>query len=121
MKDEHFTQPKEFSSKTEKAVEEYLTSLDFDDRIDRSQFTVDELKGILIENLEKYFKNEVSQDFIVLLGTRLSHEFIGTIEDDTLISATCMMEDLSFSKPRRSREGREKVLKSALKLLKENK
>lgn len=118
MKDEHFTQPKKFSSKTEKAVKEYLTSLGFDNRIDRGQFTIDKLRGILLENLEKYFKNEVSQDFVILLGTRLSHEFIGTVEDDLLLTVGCMIEDLSFLKPRRSKEKREKTLKSVLELLK---
>lgn len=117
MKNEHFTQPKKFSAKTEKAVEEYLTSLDFDNRIDRGQFTIDELKGILVENLEKYFKGEVTQDFIILLGTRLSYGFIANIEDDALLTATCMIEDLSFLKPRRSKEERDKTLKSVLELL----
>ncbi len=119
MKNEHFTQPKRFSSKTESAVKEYLKGLDFYDRIDQDQFTIGELKGIFIENLEKYFKDKVSQDFIILLGTTLSREFIGTIEDDTLLTIGCMIEDLSFLKPRKSKKERDEVLKSALKLLKE--
>jgi len=101
-------------------LEKYLESIDFDKRLKKGRyFSNQEFREFLMKNLKKYFQNQVSQDFIIGLGSTIYPEAMTSMDkkDDALLTAVCMIEDLVYDKPKKTTEERKEILRSALKIL----
>lgn len=116
-----FTNPRQLS---DDGLEEYLKSIKFDERLEQGRyFSGEEFKKILLTNLRKYFQGKVTQDFIIGLGSAIYPEVFINVGvsvdkgDDALLTTVCMIEDLAYGTPERSTGERDKVLRSALKIL----
>lgn len=112
MSVEHHTNPKPLSRND---LEGYLKSIKFDERSEQGNLSDEELKKILYDNLEKYFQGKVTQDFIMGLGSAIYEE---CPKDDTLLTVTCMMEDIHD--PHLRRLPIKEVFRSALDMLKKD-
>jgi len=83
-----------------KAVDDYLRkTFDIDQRLERGEILpAAEIKGILRENFERYFKGEVDQKFIISLGTRIYELCMGDIEGPELeqvLDIACPLDDIT--------------------------
>ncbi len=77
-------------------LQAYLDSLHWFDKT-RNQLSADAIRQILKDNLERYFRGEVSQDFIIGLAFELESEAVG-VEDNELIGMTCNIDTFGFTR-----------------------
>jgi len=108
--------------KNQKEVERYLKEINFDERLKKGEyFTNEELRELLIKNLEKYFAGKRTQKFIIELGAIFYEEvmFSANKKDDPLMTSVCVLNDFALNyKVPSSPKKREEILQKLLLLLK---
>lgn len=81
-------------------LNEYLKKLRWWEK-DRPNYSDKDLRDILVKNLKRYARGEVTQDFIIGLGSVIDPE-VGMSAtrdyDPDLKSATCKLDDLAIEK-----------------------
>ncbi len=108
--------------KTQIEIEKYLKKIDFDGRLERGEyFSNKEFRKLLIKNLEEYSAGKRDQDFIIELGAVFYPEVMTSTDehDDPLMTSVCILDDLAlnYKGAPKTKNGRDKVLLSVLKLL----
>jgi len=83
-----------------KAVDDYLReTFDIDQKLEKGEvLPAAEIKRILRENFERYFKGEVDQKFIISLGTRIYELCMGDIkgsELEQILDIACPLDDIT--------------------------
>jgi len=99
-------------------LEVYLRSIKFDDRSKKGTLSGKELKRILLVNLKKYFRGEVTQDFIVNLASAIYEE--SPEEDDVLWTAICQLTEISLPRFKKAPSQIEKIFRSSLEMLRKD-
>lgn len=87
-------------------VDAYLQDIGITERIRKGQkIQATEIKNIIIKNMEKYFKKEIDQEFIIGLGIRIYEMCFGDIEGEELkeiMDVACRLDDISIKSPKKA-------------------
>jgi hypothetical protein len=89
QKNIRFTTPIDISFTDRNAVQKYLEGIGWETDKD---FTAMELRKILIENLQKYLKGNVSLGFVLWLASAIYQE-ASMMDDTQLLSSSCVLDD----------------------------
>ncbi len=86
----------EWRELSDDGLQAYLDSLHWYDDT-RDQLSADAIRQILKDNLERYFRGEVSQDFIIGLANQLYTEAVAE-DDSELVGMTCEIETFGYAR-----------------------
>lgn len=104
-------------SKLPSHLEEFLHSISFDERLATGQLPSRELKKILRKVLKLYFAGKTNSEFVIALASTFYHEGLGR-EDNALMTAECLIDDLRYGEQPKKPERVKSVLRRALSALK---
>jgi len=103
------------------SLTDYLTAIRFYERLAHGELYPGTLGEILSEQLARFLRGDVSEQFVIDLATVINREVIHlhpVFEENAVVSACCEIDDLQFMDAKKRTKMAPVALRSAYEILK---